>query len=188
MKTINFVKQQTSLKKPNLHSRTRHQLQSYLTKTAPRGYPLPEEEKRVAHEAFLKAYLGSKPQNQQIPGLQEFAASIWDRRHHIPSQTFHDPLQRMFDEFDEDMDGHLNAKELAHALQSRNVDISEEQAQKFIDAADKSGNHLIEKEEFAELIHYMATRHFDPSKRKKRVAHVEHDKHVTHENDQQKLQ
>ena len=44
-----------------------------------------------------------------------------------------DPLMRIFDEFDKDHDGHLNAKELAAALRSRKVDISEDQVQQFIE-------------------------------------------------------
>jgi len=42
---------------------------------------------------------------------------------------------RIFDEFDRDRDGHLSAAELAAALRSRKVDISEEVVQQFIEGA-----------------------------------------------------
>ena len=45
---------------------------------------------------------------------------------------------RIFDEFDKDRDGHLNAKELSAALRSRKVEISEEQVQEFIEGESPS--------------------------------------------------
>ena len=42
---------------------------------------------------------------------------------------------RLFDEFDKDRNGHLSAAELAAALRSREVDISEELVQQFIEGA-----------------------------------------------------
>lgn len=57
------------------------------------------------------------------------------QRRRIPSSTLTDPLMRIFDEFDRDRDGHLSAAELAAALRSRKVDISEEVVQQFIEGA-----------------------------------------------------
>lgn len=54
-------------------------------------------------------------------------------RSRIPSQQYTDPLMHIFDEFDRDKNGHLSAAEVAAALQSRDVKISEEQAQMFIE-------------------------------------------------------
>lgn len=48
-------------------------------------------------------------------------------------------------EFDKDSDGHLEPKELAAALRSRNVIITDEQAQMFIDGEFKE-LHSFERE------------------------------------------
>ena len=70
-----------------------------------------------------------KPRNTLDACLQN-----WERTRRIPSMsTTNDPLMRIFDKFDRDRDGHLTAKELAAALQSRNVKVSEEQIQRFIE-------------------------------------------------------
>lgn len=55
-----------------------------------------EEEYDVSHSAFHKAFEDAKPAAAQVPGLQEFAAAIWDRRKQIPSRQ--DPLLHIFDE------------------------------------------------------------------------------------------
>ncbi|CAD7701223.1 unnamed protein product [Ostreobium quekettii] len=75
------------------------------------------------------------PSFAQVPGLREFAAALQTRRRHIPSQTYADPLMRLFDEFDTDHDGRLTAAEVAAALKSRQVDLSEDLAQLYIDGA-----------------------------------------------------
>ena len=41
----------------------------------------------------------------------------------------------IFNEFDTDGDGHITAHEVAAALRSRNVNISDEQAEMFVDGA-----------------------------------------------------
>ena len=56
-----------------------------------------EEELEVSHSAFHKAFEDAKPEKAQVPGLQEFAASIWARRRQIPSST-RDPVTHIFDE------------------------------------------------------------------------------------------
>lgn len=56
---------------------------------------------------------------------------IWDRRKHISSGT--DPLDHIFTEFDEDHDGYLDAEDVCSALRSRNVNITHEQAQMFLE-------------------------------------------------------
>eukprot|EP01025_Chloroclados_australasicus_P011107 TRINITY_DN1480_c0_g1_i1.p4 TRINITY_DN1480_c0_g1~~TRINITY_DN1480_c0_g1_i1.p4 ORF type:complete len:153 (+),score=17.36 TRINITY_DN1480_c0_g1_i1:242-700(+) len=94
---------------------------------------------------------------ERISGLQEFASAIWERQRRIPKNTFNDPLMRLFEEFDADGDGHITAVELAQALQSRGVQINEEQAQGFIDTVDKDGNRTVEKNEFPRLIFRMAS-------------------------------
>lgn len=58
---------------------------------------------------------------------------VWDRRRRIPSQTYNDALDHIFNEFDIDSDGHLTAVEIAQALQSRGVDASADVVQEFID-------------------------------------------------------
>jgi hypothetical protein len=45
----------------------------------------------------------------------------------------------IFDEFDVDKNGHLSAREVAAALQSRGVDIAPEQAQMFIEGEARRG-------------------------------------------------
>ena len=56
-------------------------------------------------------------------------------RQRIPSQQYSDPLKHIFDEFDDDRNGYLSAHEVAQALRSRQVNISDDQAQMFIDGA-----------------------------------------------------
>ncbi len=55
-----------------------------------------EEDFEVTSGAFHKAFEDARPQLVAIPGLQEFAASIWNRRRRIASP--HDPLLTIFDE------------------------------------------------------------------------------------------
>lgn len=55
-----------------------------------------EEEYDVSHDAFHRAFDDAKPESAKIPGLQEFAAAIYERRRLIPSG--HDPLAQIFDE------------------------------------------------------------------------------------------
>ena len=57
-----------------------------------------EEEEEVFHNAFHKAFDDSKPESLKVPGLQEFAAAIWQRRSNIPSPSSKDPLLHIFDE------------------------------------------------------------------------------------------
>jgi len=56
---------------------------------------------------------------------------IWARRRNISS--YQDPLEHIFSEFDEDQDGYLNAADVTAALGSRNVNITPEQAQMFLE-------------------------------------------------------
>lgn len=49
-------------------------------------------------------------------------------RQRIPSGAYADPLSHIFDEFDQNRDGSLTAAEVAAALRSRQVDITDEQA------------------------------------------------------------
>ncbi|GBF90261.1 hypothetical protein Rsub_03394 [Raphidocelis subcapitata] len=120
-------------------------------------YPGPQEEKDVSHEAFMHAMEAARPRAMRIPGMQEFAASIWERRRRIPSQTYSDPLDHIFTEFDADNDGKLSAAEVAHALVSRGVDATEEQVQMFIEASDTDADHLIARSEFPSFIFHMAS-------------------------------
>lgn len=122
----------------------------------PTVYPGPEEDKAVAHEAFIHARDDAKAKPLRIKGLQEFCAAVWERRRRIPSQTYNDPLDHIFNEFDEDGDGHLTAVEVANALKSRDVDITPEQVQMFIDVIDTNGNKTVERHEFSGLIFQMA--------------------------------
>lgn len=100
----------------------------------PRNSPTgPKEEKDVSHEAFMHAFEASRPPTVRIPGLQEFAAAIWERRRRIPSTMYNDPLDHIFAEFDEDSDGSLSAGEITRALESRGVAATEEAVQAYID-------------------------------------------------------
>lgn len=56
---------------------------------------------------------------------------IWARRHNTSAGR--DPLDRIFSEFDEDNDGYLDAEDVTAALSSRNVNITPEQAQMFLE-------------------------------------------------------
>jgi Ca2+-binding EF-hand superfamily protein len=49
-------------------------------------------------------------------------------RQRIPSGQYSNPLGHIFDEFDTDRDGLLTAHEVAEALRSRQVEITDEQA------------------------------------------------------------
>ena len=136
--------------------------------------PTPDEDKEVAHAAFLHAV----EQSHHLPhikGMQEFAGGVsqafrsahspaascresaaqlpprparaadqWPRnpprpascpprlqllaRQRIPSGQYSDPLGHIFDEFDRDRNGSLTAHEVAEALRSRQVQITDEQA------------------------------------------------------------
>jgi len=55
-----------------------------------------EEEYDVSHSAFHRAFEDAKPAPAKVPGLQEFAAAIYERRRLIASS--HDPLMQIFDE------------------------------------------------------------------------------------------
>lgn len=81
---------------------------------------------------------------------------MWERRRRIPSQTYNDPLDHIFTEFDEDGDGHLTADEIASALQSRGVQADTHQIQDFIDAIDLDHNGTVERSEFADFIFHLA--------------------------------
>lgn len=118
--------------------------------------PGPQEERSSAHEAFMHALESAKPVKLRMPGLQEFAAAVWERRRRIPSATYSDPLDHIFTEFDEDNDGHLTAVEITHALQSRAVHCTEEQVQEFINAIDTNANGTVERTEFADFIFHLA--------------------------------
>lgn len=48
---------------------------------------------------------------------------VWDRRRHVPSQVYNDPLLHLFEEFDKDSDGHLTHLEIAEALQSNRFEL-----------------------------------------------------------------
>lgn len=104
----------------------------------------------------MHALESAKPVKLRMPGLQEFAAAVWERRRRIPSATYSDPLDHIFTEFDEDNDGHLTAVEITHALQSRAVHCTEEQVQEFINAIDTNANGTVERTEFADFIFHLA--------------------------------
>ncbi|KAL4458808.1 hypothetical protein ABPG75_013673 [Micractinium tetrahymenae] len=115
--------------------------------------PTPDEDREVMHTAFMNAY-GQSHHGPRIKGMQEFAGALLARQR-IPSGAYADPLSHIFDEFDVDRDGSLSAAEVAAALRSRQVDITDEQAAMFIDAVDME-HHAISKAEFRELIMHMA--------------------------------
>lgn len=118
--------------------------------------PAPQEEASSAHEAFMHALESAKPVSLRMPGLQQFAAAIWERRRRIPSSTYSDPLDHIFTEFDADNDGHLTAPEVASALQSRGVEADVKQLQEFINAIDTNANGTVERNEFADFIFHLA--------------------------------
>jgi hypothetical protein len=102
----------------------------------PTYYPGADEDLGATHDAFHRAFEEAKPSISRVPGLQEFAAAIYERRRLIPSS--HDPLLQIFDEFDRDSDGILSAPEIAQALRSRSVTINAEQAQWLIDTFEEN--------------------------------------------------
>eukprot|EP00775_Hariotina_reticulata_P011035 gene11035-11190_t len=126
------------------------------THAAGEVFPGPQEEKAEAHEAFLHAFEASRPIAAAIPGLQQFAAGVWERRRRIPSTTYNDPLDHIFTEFDEDGDGHLTAEEISKALRSRGVEASPDQVQLYIQATDDNNNGMVERSEFTNFIFQMA--------------------------------
>jgi len=87
--------------------------------------------------------------------MQEFASAILARAR-IPSQQYTDPLKHVFDEFDVDKDGCLSAHEIGQALRSRDVRISDEQVDMFIDVVDLSHSHKVKLSEFRDFILHMA--------------------------------
>jgi hypothetical protein len=95
--------------------------------------PTPDEDREVAHTAFLDAFTAAQPECVRIRGMQEFASAILARAR-IPSQAYSDPLAHIFQEFDVDKDGSLSAAKVGRALRSRDVNITDEQVQMFIDS------------------------------------------------------
>ena len=81
---------------------------------------------------------------------------VWDRRKHVPASVYCDPLCELFDEFDQDNDGHLTATEIHDVLQGQGVSISCDQVRSFIRDADADGNEQIEKEEFETFLYGLA--------------------------------
>jgi hypothetical protein len=76
------------------------------------------------------------PRRQQAPQAAALApAQVWERRRSIPSQTYNDPLDHIFTEFDTDDDDRLTAGEVAAALRSRGVDADEALMQRFVEGA-----------------------------------------------------
>lgn len=110
----------------------------------------------MCHEAFMHAFEHAKPEDLRIPGIQQFAAALWERRRHIPSQTYADPLDHIFSEFDRQGRGVLTAAEVAAALRSRGVSADEKLMQRFIEAVDKSGSHTLGRQQFADFILHLA--------------------------------
>ena len=121
-----------------------------------------EDDINLVEETFRQAYKNSQADTIHVPGLQEFAGSvsilpsmisclsamlacmmwlelrsiasdmqIWARRQNTSAGR--DPLDRIFSEFDEDDDGYLDAEDVTAALSSRNVNITPEQAQMFLE-------------------------------------------------------
>eukprot|EP00195_Chlamydomonas_chlamydogama_P011412 CAMPEP_0202901934 /NCGR_PEP_ID=MMETSP1392-20130828/15408_1 /ASSEMBLY_ACC=CAM_ASM_000868 /TAXON_ID=225041 /ORGANISM="Chlamydomonas chlamydogama, Strain SAG 11-48b" /LENGTH=153 /DNA_ID=CAMNT_0049588597 /DNA_START=249 /DNA_END=710 /DNA_ORIENTATION=- len=117
----------------------------------PTYYPGVEEEYEVSHSAFHRAFEDAKPAKMRVPGLQEFAAAIWERRRAIPSQ--HDPLLHIFDEFDTNGDGVLTASEIAAAMRSRGVTVSTEQVQGLIEAFEEKKAHMIVRQEWPDFVY-----------------------------------
>ena len=66
-----------------------------------------------------------------LTGLVASALQVWARRQ--ISSSGQDPLDHVFLEFDSDNDGYLNAEDVTAALSSRNVNITPEQAQVFLE-------------------------------------------------------
>ena len=114
------------------------------------------------HVAAVMSLEGASHHNITPKVLSAVANQVWNRHKHIPSAKA-DPLSRIFSSFDTDQDGectqprsvpvfqsfcgpcllrtkyttrasgHLTAKEVAAALRSRNVDLTEAIVQKFIE-------------------------------------------------------
>lgn len=122
----------------------------------PTYYPGVEEEYEVSHDAFHKAFDDSKPEVLKVPGLQEFAAALWLRRSSIPSPTQKDPLLNIFDEFDSDNDGVLNAAEIAGAFRSHGININDEQVCYYINEFEENKATFITRCEFPEFVYSMA--------------------------------
>ncbi|KAF5838917.1 hypothetical protein DUNSADRAFT_2008 [Dunaliella salina] len=123
----------------------------------PQYYPDAEEDADVLQNAFHAAYEQTKPAALRVPGLQEFAAAIWQRRRAIPSQSYVDPLMHLFQEFDTDNDGVLESEEIASAFQSHGVQISAQQIQELIIAYENGREYVIKREEWPEFVHSLAT-------------------------------
>ena len=68
----------------------------YTQAFAGSAIPTPDEDKEVAHSAFLHAFQEAKPEKARVPGMQEFASAILARSR-IPSQQYSDPLKHIFD-------------------------------------------------------------------------------------------
>jgi hypothetical protein len=82
----------------------------------------------------MKAFTAAHP-IAAVPGLQEFAAALLDRRRNIPSAAHPDVLDNVFAEADLDSDGFLSAAEVSAALKSRGVDASPEIVGRYIRCA-----------------------------------------------------
>jgi hypothetical protein len=125
----------------------------------------------------MLAFTASHPVAASVPGLQEFAAALLDRRRSIPSAAHSDPLDNVFLEADADGDGLLSAEEVSRALQSRGVDASADIVGRYIrcardapgaaaPAAATAAAEKVRREEFAAFVLAMASadlHHHGPS-------------------------
>ncbi|KAK9839577.1 hypothetical protein WJX84_008519 [Apatococcus fuscideae] len=94
------------------------------------------------------------------PKLQD---KVWNRHRNIPSsRNLKSVLDNLFDEFDKDGDGHLTPAEIASALNSRNVLITEQESAMFIRAIDANSNGLVERSEWPGFIWAMAAADLSP--------------------------
>lgn len=79
-------------------------------------------------------------------GMRAFCTTlqVWNRYRSIPSsrRAGGSSLDTLFDEFDKDGDGHLTAAEIASALNSRGVLITEQEAAMFIKGACRPASSL----------------------------------------------
>ncbi|KAK9839904.1 hypothetical protein WJX74_000170 [Apatococcus lobatus] len=131
----------------------------------PSGTSLPEDDdENIIRDAFMKSYQEAQPCQVRIPGMQDFAAAVWNRYRSIPSsrRTGGSSLDTLFDEFDKDGDGHLTAAEIASALNSRGVLITEQEAAMFIKACDINSNETVERYEWPDFVWSMAAADLSP--------------------------
>jgi hypothetical protein len=80
-----------------------------------------------------------------------------NRKGHVPTHYYCNPLPDLFARFDKDDDGYLDVGDVHAALASQDIDVSMEQAEMFVDLEARQLPHLclVSEKEFERVVFIM---------------------------------